>query len=280
MTSPDVSPRPLSSTRPFTTTLILALPLAPQAPASNFNAFKEIATLHSHLVRFGHAVATDELLAELKVGESAVLVYPAARYRGPADKERVRYPSKRLYQTPLQTFIFLESSPVVGLFDWRSAERALAADVPILTVFGMVTEPGGEYLHHHGQHGEETEEGEGGKPSGDDPWSFDELAAAIRPVAEAHRHGIHVLLGDKRYHTYEMETYGLGTMEKEDHSIGLAIRGGESGADHYAKVASKPFSNQGKMSEVGVGGMGGGAGGKGHDLITRHINTGGGEGGR
>mmetsp|Transcript_87758 Transcript_87758/g.249696 ORF Transcript_87758/g.249696 Transcript_87758/m.249696 type:complete len:249 (+) Transcript_87758:1242-1988(+) len=202
------------------------------------------------MLRFGYTTST-EVMEHLKLKDSAVLIYPAKRYLGPTDKERIRFPSKRLYQNALQSFIFLESAPLVGLFDWRSAERALAADVPILIIFAKVDEPGSDYLHHehhsyhdHGGEGEGSGEGSGEAVVAEvEAWKFDALASAVRAIAEAHRHDIHVLLGDKRYHTYELNSYGLGKMGMDDHSVGLGIRGGESGSDHYSRVLSKPFSS-------------------------------------
>lgn len=53
------------------------------------------------MMRFGHTTSA-EVMEHLNLKDSAVLVYPARRYLGPTDKERIRYPSKRLYQNALQ----------------------------------------------------------------------------------------------------------------------------------------------------------------------------------
>lgn len=68
-----------------------------------------------------------------------MLLFPAPRFfpDSPADGLRLRYPSRRILDSVLQ-FLLLESSPPVASYDWKAAERALAAEQMMVIVFGEV----------------------------------------------------------------------------------------------------------------------------------------------
>jgi len=193
-----------------------------------FEAYRSLAQDYSHLFRFAHstsvAVANELELTGLLAGESAVVVQPAALLAAnhPRAGGWLRFPGKRVARNALTTFLFMEATPLVGQYEWRSLERAAAVHLPAVTVFAPMED---ELRHtYHDQDAEQRDEhmgsgGSSGSEGGGDRaqggfaesgvWSFDALSAALRPVGLAHRHQLNLLVADKRRHSYELHAYNL-----------------------------------------------------------------------
>ena len=125
----------------------------------------------------------------------------------------LRFPGQKVATEALKTFLFMESSPLVGQYDWRALERASAANLPAVTVFAAVGEL------HHTYHDEATTEQEGGTGGGDQSaqkgWTFDSLSTVLRPVGLSYRHDINLLIADKWSHSYDMHPYNLHLPEHD-----------------------------------------------------------------
>jgi hypothetical protein len=197
-----------------------------------FEAYRSLAQDYSHLFRFGHstspAVAKELELTGLRAGESAVVVQPAALLAAnhPRAGGWLRFPGKRVAQNPLTTFLFMEATPLVGQYEWRSLERASVVHLPAVTVFAPMAD---ELRHtYHDQDAEQHDEHMGGAAAAGEgeegeaegagahkgfaetgEWTFDALSAALRPVGLAHRHQLNLLVADKRRHSYDLHAYNL-----------------------------------------------------------------------
>ena len=127
--------------------------------------FRDLAADHSHMMRFAHTNAP-AVMSFLEMKEPGVFLYPAARLAAnhPNAGARIHYPGRRLIRESLEKFLFMESAPYVGQYDWRASERAQAVDVPVLVVFAKVDE-----LHHSYHHS----------------YAEDELAEDVENVAGA-----------------------------------------------------------------------------------------------
>ena len=180
-----------------------------------FEAYKEVAAEFSHLFRFAHSTAP-EVIDELHLGleatgphKSAVMVAPAPLLAAnhPRAGAWLRFPGARVKREPLQVFLFMESAPLVGQYDWRSTERASAAGLPCVTVFARIN---GELRHTYHDRDAESEAVGGDAPASHaDFFSFDVLSSALRPVGLARRHDINLLVADMVTHAYDMHSYGL-----------------------------------------------------------------------
>mmetsp|Transcript_2795 Transcript_2795/g.5646 ORF Transcript_2795/g.5646 Transcript_2795/m.5646 type:complete len:388 (-) Transcript_2795:182-1345(-) len=224
-----------------------------------YQVFAELASAHSHLFRFGHTKA-EEVGAELGLlagsQEVAVLVAPAALLakNHPRAGNWLRFPGASLTQDALQTFLFMESAPLVGQLDWRASERAAAIDLPLLVVFAEV-EDELHHTYHNGAEGGGGGAASPGKEAASLPpgvWTFDSISDVLRPVGLQWRHDINLLVGDKRAHSYEMHSYGLTLPEGDHRTVGLGIKHGER---YYKKVVILPAyqSNEAMLAtEVGL----------------------------
>ena len=200
--------------------------------SEDFEAFKGVAETHSHLLRFAHtsALPVREALGLANDESSVTVLVQRPRlhhgldvWAGSKEVTPSRFPGRRLYEESLTTWIFRESSPLVGLYDWRVVERNLITETPLLIVFCKVDEPGHNKWHYH----DDQEQQEEQQNEQVQAWTFDALAKRLSSVAEAHRSDLTVVVADKRIHHYEAMHFKLH-LDPDDASTGLGLRLGDA----------------------------------------------------